>query len=169
MLYAAYGSNLHPVRVQQRTPTAQLLGTAMINDMALRFHKRGYTDFSGKCNIVRQRGDRIYVAIYDILPAEMRLLDRHEGAGSGYDRASIDVEGFGESVTYIAAYTHIDDALVPFSWYRDLVVVGCEKLGFPEGYVEQVRRVRAKRDLDCDRRTANMQLVKQCKDDARYF
>ncbi len=162
MLYAAYGSNLHPVRMQQRTPTARLLGTAMINDMSLRFHKRGYTDFSGKCNIVRRKGDRIYVAVYNIPLAEMTLLDRHEGAGSGYDRALIDVDGFGKSITYIAAATHIDDALVPFSWYRDLVVVGCEKLDFPQSYVEQVKAVAVKMDLDCDRHIANVQLVKRC-------
>ncbi|MGB7250577.1 MAG: gamma-glutamylcyclotransferase family protein, partial [Phormidesmis sp.] len=86
MLYAAYGSNLHPVRIQQRTPSAKLLGTGAIADMALRFHKRGYRDFSGKCNIVPCSHSSVHVAIYDISTAEMSWLDRHEGAGAGYDR-----------------------------------------------------------------------------------
>ena len=163
MLYAAYGSNLHPIRVQQRSPSAQLLGTAQITNMALRFHKRGYTDFSGKCNIVECDHTATYVAIYDILPMDMLALDRYEGAGSGYDRASINVDGFGECVTYTAAATHIDDTLLPFSWYRDLVVAGCEWLGFPLSYVEMVKAVRVKRDLNCDRHAANMQLIEKCK------
>lgn len=163
MLYAAYGSNLHPFRMQQRTPSAQLLGTAQLTDMALRFHKRGYTDFSGKCNIIRCDRATIHVAIYDISPTDMLALDRHEGAGSGYDRALIDISGFGECITYIAAATHIDDTLLPFSWYRDLVVAGCERLEFPLSYVETVKAVRTKRDLEGDRHTANMRLVEQCK------
>ncbi len=163
MLYAAYGSNLHPIRIQQRTPTAQLVGTAKVSNMSLRFHKRGYTDFSGKCNIVESDRASIYVAIYDVSPTEMSLLDKHEGAGSGYDRASINVDRFGACITYIAAATHVDESLLPFSWYRDLVVVGCEKLRFPQHYIERVKAIEVKRDLDCDRHAAYMQLVEECR------
>lgn len=163
MLYAAYGSNLHPVRIKQRTPSAQLLGTAAIAHQSLNFHKRGYTDSSGKCNIVPCHNSIVYVAVYDIPLAEMTLLDQHEGAGSGYDRASISVDGFGDCVTYIAAAAHIDEALLPFSWYKELVLVGCEKLGFPNSYVEAIRAVPIVEDFEGDRYNANMRLVKACK------
>ncbi|MGC1306174.1 MAG: gamma-glutamylcyclotransferase family protein [Phormidesmis sp.] len=163
MLYAAYGSNLHPVRVQQRTPTAQLLGTGAIANMALRFHKRGYRDFSGKCNIVWGQGYTVHVAIYEIPTAEMRSLDQHEGVGSGYDRALIHVDGFGKCVTYMASATHTDEALSPFTWYKALVLVGCEKLAFPSRYIETIRAVPAVRDFDCDRHEHHMNLVKKCR------
>lgn len=163
MLYAAYGSNLHPLRVQQRTPSAQLLGTAAIAHQSLNFHKRGYTDFSGKCNMVPCHSSTVYVAVYDIPLAEMTLLDRHEGAGSGYDRAVISVDGFGDCVTYIAAAPHIDEMLFPFSWYKELVLVGCEKLAFPNSYVEAIRAIRAVKDFEGDRHAVNMRLVKECK------
>ena len=163
MLYAAYGSNLHPVRVQQRTPSAQLLGTAAIAHQSLNFHKRGYTDFSGKCNIVPCHSSTVYVAVYDIPLAEMTLLDRHEGAGSGYNRALISVDGFGDCVTYIAAAAHIDESLSPFSWYKELVVVGCEKLAFPNSYVEAIRAVPEVKDFEGDRHEVNMRLVETCK------
>ncbi len=113
MLYVAYGSNLHPIRIQQRTPSAQLLGTAVIAHHFLNFHKRGYTDFSGKCNIVACHSSTVYVAVYNIPLAEMTSLDLHEGVGSGYDRALISVDGFGDCVTYVAAAAHINEALSP--------------------------------------------------------
>lgn len=170
MLYAAYGSNLHPVRMKQRTPSARLLGTAAIAGMALHFHKRGYRDFSGKCNIVRDgeafqrnRHPSIYAAIYDIPLAELSWLDHHEGAGSGYDRTLIEVDGFGDCVTYRAtAAHHIDDTLRPFTWYKTLVLVGCQKLAFPGSYVEAIRAIPAVRDLDGDRHQTHMQLAAEC-------
>ena len=163
MLYAAYGSNLHPVRMRQRTPSARLIGTAAVAGMALRFHKRGYRDFSGKCNIVRN-GDRcIYVAIYEIPLSEMRWLDHHEGAGSGYNRTLVKVEGFGNCVTYQAtAAAHIDDTLQPFTWYKTLVLAGCQKLAFPDSYVKAIRAVPAVQDLDSDRHETHMQLAAEC-------
>lgn len=163
MLYAAYGSNLHPVRIQQRTPSAKLLGTGAIADMALRFHKRGYRDFSGKCNIVPCSHSHVHVAIYDISTAEMSWLDRHEGAGAGYNRAIVSVNGFGECVSYIAAAPHIDERLSPFFWYKELVVMGCEKMRFPLGYIRAIRAIPAVRDLNKDRRNTHTQIVKKCK------
>lgn len=162
MLYAAYGSNLHPLRVRRRTPTARLLGTAAVAGMALRFHKRGYRDFSGKCNIVGDGDRSIYVAIYDIPLAEMRWLDHHEGAGAGYDRTLIEVAGFGDCVTYQATAAHIDDTLRPFTWYKTLVLAGCQKLAFPNSYVEAIRAIPAVRDLDSDRHNTHMQLAIEC-------
>ena len=162
MLYAAYGSNLHPFRLQQRTPSAHLLGTAAVSDMALKFHKRGYRDSSGKCNIVKSDRSRIFVAIYDVAPAEIALLDRYEGAGSGYDRTVVTVEKFGDCVTYIATPAHINERLRPFSWYKALVVAGCERLAFPSYYTEQIRSVAAIVDKKRDRHAEQMQLVDYC-------
>ena len=49
LLYFAYGSNLHPTRLGDRAPSVELVGTAVLEGHALRFHKRG-ADGSGKCN-----------------------------------------------------------------------------------------------------------------------
>ncbi|MEL7069047.1 MAG: gamma-glutamylcyclotransferase family protein [Cyanobacteria bacterium J06581_3] len=162
MLYAAYGSNLHPFRLQARTPSARLLGTGAIAHHTLRFHKRGYRDFSGKCNLISQYNNTAYVAVYDIPSHEMSLLDKAEGAGAGYDRKTIAVDGFGDCIIYLAAAAHIDDSLLPFCWYKALVVAGCEQLGFPDSYVEAVRTVKAVRDLEGDRRNLHMALVEEC-------
>lgn len=162
MLYAAYGSNLHPLRLQQRTPSAQLVGTSEIAHYSLRFHKRGYRDFSGKCNLIWQKDKTAFVAIYNIDKNEIPLLDRAEGVGAGYDKTLIAVEGFGDCIVYLATSTHIDDSLLPFSWYKALVIAGCERLMFPVSYVESIRAVAALKDTDYARHKIHMQLIEQC-------
>jgi hypothetical protein len=42
--YFAYGSNLHPLRLQERVPSAALLGWTHLHGWELRFDKRGRTD-----------------------------------------------------------------------------------------------------------------------------
>ena len=165
MLYAAYGSNLHPLRLQQRSPSAQLIGTSAIAHHTLRFHKRGYRDFSGKCNLIEQPESTAYAAIYDIPSHEMDLLDKAEGAGSGYDRTFINVDRFGDCIIYLAAPEHIDDRLLPFSWYKALVLVGCERFAFPESYVKAIRAVKQRRDSACDRHNRHIELVEKCRQD----
>lgn len=162
MLYAAYGSNLHPFRLQQRTPSARLVGTGAIAHYALRFHKRGYRDFSGKCNLISHPNSTAYVAIYDIPTSEMDLLDLAEGAGAGYDRTTLNVAGFGDCIIYLAAAPHIDEKLRPFSWYKALVLAGCERLAFPKSYADKIRVIKPIADLECDRHRIHMKLVADC-------
>ena len=163
MLYAAYGSNLHPLRLQERTPSAKLVGTSAIAHHAIRFHKRGYRDFSGKCNLIAQTDNTAYVAVYDVPKHEMNLLDKAEGAGAGYDRTTVTVDNFGDCVIYLAAAAHIDDSLLPFSWYKALVIAGCEQLGFSDDYVETIRSVESMKDGESDRHNFHMNLVRACK------
>lgn len=85
MYYAAYGSNLHPLRLRERVASARLIGTHFLADWSLRFHKRS-RDKSAKCNI-DAGGSGIYVAVSDISVADMRTLDGIEGLGSGYSEA----------------------------------------------------------------------------------
>jgi gamma-glutamylcyclotransferase len=157
--YAAYGSNLHPVRLMKRTGTARLLGTGIVDGLALRFHKRGNIDGSGKCNIVEQSEDRVCMAIFEIPNSGMAALDVEEGVGSGYARSSVDVSGFGPCLTYRAQASHIDDELLPFSWYKDLVLAGCRLHGFPNEYIEAIEAVEAMTDPDPARHSLHVRLL----------
>ncbi|MGI9204849.1 MAG: gamma-glutamylcyclotransferase family protein [Woeseiaceae bacterium] len=148
--YAAYGSNLHPLRLAERTPTARLLGTEFVSGWSLHFHKRSDRDGSGKCSI-QNLGVGIHLAIYEIAIAEKPTLDRIEGLGVGYDEIAIDVPNFGTCCTYTARESHIDDALVPFDWYKEMVVIGCDVHGFPRDYCSRIAAVEAAPDFDSNR------------------
>jgi gamma-glutamylcyclotransferase (GGCT)/AIG2-like uncharacterized protein YtfP len=159
MLYAAYGSNLHPFRLLTRLPASRFLGTAAIAGKKLRFHKRGQ-DGSGKCNIIAGDG-RIHVAVYEFNAQEKDLLDRIEGAD--YFAETIEVPGFGECFTYVAPRSYTDNRLRPYSWYKQLVLVGCEALEFPIDYIGVIGNVAAIDDPDKERSAANMRLVERAR------
>lgn len=147
--YAAYGSNLHPVRLGERLPLARLLGTGHLPGWSLRFHKLS-RDASGKCSIVP--GDEgVHFAIFDISDDDKRELDRIEGVGSGYAASSLHIPPFGDCATYIAEATHIDEALRPYDWYREFVLAGATYHDFPADYVARIAAVRATKDREIER------------------
>lgn len=157
--YAAYGSNLHPIRLAERVPSSRLRGGAILQGYELRFHKRG-VDGSGKCNIVEGTG-RVLVAVFDLDAAEKPLLDAAESLGVGYLETQLDVPGHGRCFTYTATATHIDDTLLPYTWYKSLVLLGCQFNGFAADYLGRVESVPERQDPDRERHLRNMRLVAQ--------
>jgi hypothetical protein len=157
--YAAYGSNLHPVRLTERLPSARLVGTALVPDRTLEFHKQS-VDGSAKCTIL-EGGEGVHVAIYDISGSDKDRLDEIEGVGRGYSDERIDVPGFGLCATYVAEPTHLVTDRSPYRWYQALVVEGCRFHGFPARYIERIASVGSVRDPDDARRARNDALVER--------
>lgn len=164
MLYAAYGSNLHPVRLVRRTPSAELLGARFVPGWQLTFHKRS-PDRSGKC-MVTPCGSGIFVAVYDIDEAEKQVLDEIEGVGNGYRDDRINVPDFGRCRTYLPQDDWIDTTLRPWDWYRDLVWLGCRYHGFPAAYCDAIASVTAPFDPDSGRRRVNEHIIAALGNDA---
>ncbi len=156
MRYAAYGSNLHALRLCQRIPTARFLGTSFLADWSLHFHKRSM-DGSAKCDI-RPDGAGIYVAVYQMESGKQEL-DAIERVGSGYSCETLDVPGFGECFAYIASRSHIDMSLFPYDWYKEMVLLGCEAQCFPGAYISNVRSIVSIPDPDHERRQTNWKMV----------
>ena len=162
MLYAAYGSNLHPRRLTERVPDARLLGTAQLEERALRFHKRGQ-DGSGKCNVIETPESNVHVAIYDLPAQQKPALDVAEGVGAGYRIETLEIDGYGECFLYVATASHIDEKLLPFSWYKELVLAGGEFLQFPREYVARIAETESAMDPDMARHTSNMLIVRDAR------
>ncbi|MBT8082313.1 MAG: gamma-glutamylcyclotransferase [Gammaproteobacteria bacterium] len=156
-LYAAYGSNLHPTRLVRRVPSAKLIDTARVPGFDLHFHKRS-VDGSAKCDIVAAAGE-IHVAVFEILLKEKPLLDKVEGLGIGYDEMQIAVPGVGDCWAYKAIDSHIEPTLISYTWYKAMVLLGCEFHGFPDRYTQKVREVAHQRDQDEQRHQENSLLV----------
>ena len=159
--YAAYGSNLHPLRIQRRVASARLIGTAEVTGIALRFHKRGWRDGSGKCNLVVCEASVAHIAVYEIADDDMPRLDAIEGAGRGYHREENVVAEFGRCATYLADPAHVDERLSPYCWYRDLVLAGAEHHGIPDHYCDQIKAVETRRDPDDARHREHTQLLEE--------
>lgn len=158
MRYFAYGSNLHPARLSARVGELSLQAVGMLAGRELVFHKRGL-DGSGKCHVQEGAGE-VYGAVYDLEGRALERLDHFEGPG--YERVLVEVEttdGPLEAFTYLARPTYLDQQMLPFVWYRSLVVAGAVHHGFPAAYVEQLASVGATRDPDRDRAEAQLRIV----------
>lgn len=162
-LYLAYGSNLHPVRLIERVPSAQLVGTTRLDGYRVVFMKRG-RDGSSKANLVftDETHHAAYAAVYEMAAHEKPLLDAIEGLGAGYEEQTLEVSVNGETLaayTYVAAATHLAPGLAPFDWYRTLVTAGASHHGFPHEYIETLGAVPAQPDRDPQRRAAHEALL----------
>jgi hypothetical protein len=137
----AYGSNMCTARLQARVPSARPVGVAALPGHALRFHKRGWRDGSGKADAARcgDAGAVVHGVVFRLDPVEKAALDWIEGLGRGYDERGVRVTApdgvVHEAWMYQAARSAIDPAAVPFRWYRDLVLAGAREHGLPDDYV----------------------------------
>jgi gamma-glutamylcyclotransferase (GGCT)/AIG2-like uncharacterized protein YtfP len=165
MHYFAYGSNLHPVRLRERVPSAKLIGALELRRHRLVFHKRG-VDGSGKCTLIDSGvvTESVHGALYELDTAHKTILDQFESKGDGYLDNLIRLHREGQKYTcftYLAQESHIDETLKPYHWYKKLVVLGARYLQFPDAYVASIESVDSTQDPDRDRRTANRSLLEK--------
>lgn len=158
--YVAYGSNLHPLRLQKRVSTAKLLGTSTLTGYELRFNKKSDVDGSGKCSL-NIADSFVYVAVFEISVSEKPNLDKIEGLGKGYDQKSIQLEEYGTCLTYIANPRVIDETILPMDWYKEMVMLGCLSNRFPKEYVSYVESVDSIEDPQRTRARANWKLIEE--------
>jgi len=163
MRYAAYGSNLHPLRLGKRLSSAMLITTCLLPGWSLYFHKRG-DDKSAKCSILAGGGG-VYCAIFEISTEDKLTLDRIEGVGFGYSEITLSIPEVGDCASYVAEESHIDDSLLPYDWYHELVLIGARTHGFPGDYLKQIESERVLRDPDPSRRTEKWKTVEMIKGD----
>jgi hypothetical protein len=155
--YAAYGSNLHPLRLKNRISSARFVTTSVLDTWSLHFHKRS-KDGSGKCNILSGESG-VHVAIFEISAADKLALDAIEGLGFGYGEVALSIPDVGDCFAYVAADSHIDDSLLPYDWYKELVLIGARTHRFPAEYQKRIDSIPARRDPHPTRSVENWKIV----------
>lgn len=129
--YFAYGSNLLRARMRQRVPRAAAAGVACLDGFRLTWDKRG-SDRSGKANLRRAAGGRVWGVIYALPDEDWPQLDACE---TGYERLVVPVRRGGAP---LLAETYASTQLTrvaPFSWYQRLVAEGAREQGLPEEWL----------------------------------
>jgi gamma-glutamylcyclotransferase (GGCT)/AIG2-like uncharacterized protein YtfP len=159
LTYFAYGSNLHPLRLQERVPSAKVLGAVTVTGRRLTFSKRG-GDSSGKCDIPETGSKRevVYGVLYTMAAEQKAWLDKIEGKGFGYREAPIRLRlngTFYTAFTYLAQPEHIDHSLAPYGWYKHLVLEGARYHSMPKQYVERLESIASIPDPDIVRNAEN--------------
>jgi hypothetical protein len=99
--------------------------------------------------------DFLYGVIFDIEDNEVCKLDRAEGVGNGYHVETFELPPNAPTRlirTYVADSEYINEALIPYSWYRDLVLAGVRQHGFPADYLAGLSCVPFTEDPDPNRK-----------------
>lgn len=160
--YLAYGSNLHPRRLLERTPSAHVIGVVQIPGLKLSFHKRS-TDGSGKCDLHASSPDSLsYGVIYALSPTDKKILDEAEGLGRGYHETtrSLSCNNISyQCYPYVAAHTHVDATLRPYHWYKAFVLAGARHHNLPKAYIDEIESVDSMPDPDSSRDAGNRALL----------
>ena len=142
-------------------PGARARGVALLRDHELRWHKVA-KDGSGKCDIVEVRSPSslVFGVLCEIPDDEKASLDRAEGLGQGYEEKEVALELADRRVAALAyVATNIRPDILPYSWYKALVVAGAIEHGLPTDYLRVLRAVRAAQDADAARHAKHMALA----------
>jgi len=160
----SYGSNMYSKRLIKRVPSAKILGIGKSQGFKIEFSKRS-KDKSGKATLIRttNKSDIIWGTISNILKKEKHLLDEAEGLGKGYNKKSIPIKiETGEDIcpiAYIAEDSYIDKELIPYKWYKTLVIEGAKENGLPEKYIEKLELQEAKEDKNIERAKYELKIL----------
>ena len=142
-------------RLNKRCPSARPIGTAVAPSHYLCFKKRS-VDGSGKATLVSDGGlgQVGRGVLFEIAEDERDKLDQSEGKGYWRnDDFAVLRSDHDDHLTVSVYLAEICcDGLVPYDWYRALVLAGAIQHQFPEQYITELRCVVVAPDPDPSRK-----------------
>ena len=164
MLIFAYGSNMNLNRLTQRVPSAMKVSNAFLPGFKLVCNKVS-KDGSAKANIIKTDNlvKLVWGVLFTIDSDEKALLDKAEGLGMGYYEDTLtffdDTNNNYTAQVYIADSRAIDNALLPYDWYKEFIVTGSIQNKLPAEYISQLQSIACIPDHDEERRTKNYSIL----------
>jgi len=170
LIYFSFGSNIHPARLQGRIGSAEFLSVGVLKNASIRFNKIG-RDGSAKCNLefLDETPDEVFGVLYDISREEKKHLDKCEPGYTEIDIHVVTAEGTAAAFTYVAMPDFINDSLRPFSWYKELVLLGASYYDFPSDYIDILDKQPAIPDNDKSRVEENKKLISSMRELAKRY
>jgi gamma-glutamylcyclotransferase (GGCT)/AIG2-like uncharacterized protein YtfP len=139
-LYAAYGSNLDPLQMLLRAPHSPVRGTGWLQGWRLTFGGESLGWEGALATVVEEPTSQVFVALYDLSPADEAALDEWEGSDLGlYDKIRVRVATLDGDVT---AWLYVVDDYeggLPSARYLGILADAAEAAGAPDDYVHDLR------------------------------
>lgn len=122
--YAAYGSNTNLIKMRERCPGAELMGTAILENYKLTF--RGY--FRGVANIEPCKGKSVPIVLWKITEDCEMALDLYEGYPKLYEKKEIKVKVSSgkvkKAMVYVMTADYTNMPATPASCYYQVIAQG---------------------------------------------
>ena len=143
MLYAAYGSNLDPAQMSARCPHSPLRWTGWIPGWRLTF---GGDGFDGALPTLVETAEdeqaeaHVFVAVYDVTPADETTLDQWESADQGlYSKVRVRVETLdGIETAWVYVLDDFEGGM-PSARTLGILADAAQTAGAPEDYLTELR------------------------------
>jgi gamma-glutamylcyclotransferase (GGCT)/AIG2-like uncharacterized protein YtfP len=139
-LYAAYGSNMDPEQMLERCPHSPGAGTGWLNGWRLTFGGEEHGWDGSLPMVVPDAKAQVFVALYDISPPDLAILDYWEGADQGlYNRIKLRISTLDADVL---AWVYILDGYeggLPSARAIGLISDAAAAAGAPDEYVAELR------------------------------
>ena len=152
MIYFAYGPDLNPTRMMERSPGHRSLGVARLADHWIAFPRYSPSDRSALISLVESRGSIVWGVLYDIPDEDLPILDYHYGFDpdrlpnlNDHVAREVSVQEVGNPQSVIAStYVAIADEKqsVPSAAYMALIVDGGRYHGLPRAYMAALQAIR---------------------------
>lgn len=151
MRYFAYGSNLDPVQMVARCPSAAFLNRALLNGFELAFTRWSTRRRCGVADIAPRPGGRVWGVVYAMSKDDGRRLDGFEGYAperpdNWYARVerTVWVEGDPSRPLATTAYEVVERSPTPFATDADYLghlTRGAAHWGLPDAYQAELASI----------------------------
>ncbi|MCW2782433.1 MAG: gamma-glutamylcyclotransferase [Marmoricola sp.] len=139
-LYAAYGTNLDPIRMSERCPHSPLRSTGWLEGWRLTFGGEDHGWDGALATIVQDPFEQVFVAVYDVAHEDVTSLDGWDSADTGlYRKVKVRVATLTDEVV---AWVHVLDAYeggLPSARYLGVLADAAEAADAPADYVAALR------------------------------
>jgi len=139
-LYAAYGSNMDPEQMLERCPHSPAAGTGWLAGWRLTFGGEELGWDGALPTVVPDPADQVFVALYEIAPHDVAVLDNWEGADTGlYNKIHLRVSTLdGEMLAWVYVLDGYEGGL-PSARTVGLIAEAAQAAGAPDEYVTELR------------------------------
>jgi hypothetical protein len=140
-LYAAYGSNLDPRQMAERTPMSPPRGSGWLDGWRLTFGGEDIGWEGALATVVEEPGHQVFVMLYDLSSSDEAALDQWEGTDIGlYEKLRVRVHTLdGELTAWLYVLDGYEGGL-PAARYLGIIADAAEEAGAPADYVGDLRR-----------------------------
>lgn len=150
MLYFAYGSNMNWTQMQDRCPSARVIGVARLPDHRLAFRRTSVKRACGVADAVFETGQSVWGVVFEISELDVIALDKSEGHRPGRERNSYwrrerMVFLGGNDGRPVAVETYFgepeSDPPPPSQAYMALILSGARHWHLPDDYVAELEAI----------------------------
>jgi hypothetical protein len=140
-LYAAYGTNLDPIRMSERCPHSPLQTTGWLEGWRLTFGGEEHGWDGALATIVQDAFEQVFVAVYDVSAEDESELDSWDSADTGlYRKTKVRVKTLTGELLVWAYVLDAYEGGLPSASYLGVLADAAEAADAPDDYVADIRR-----------------------------